>query len=328
MHVARGNAVGAREYLLIGAVAAALILFVLAILPRVVIRSLPPTIEATVSDPKDRLSLANDRLKLRNDFRTTCVQVIAGLGLIAGVLVTYRQSVAAQEALALSLETSQKQLEIAEKQSAIAERAAMRTEYDEAVKRLSDPQAAIRLAAVDTLADIAADHEERQVAVAAVLSAFVRERQPWPPEPGSPHPADMDPSSIPYMSHRATDVDQAIFRLGRGMLASTNFVVLSGDLRKADLDEGVFEGSYFSYINFAQSYMANADLRNVTMTEADLSGADLRGAKLCGADLSTATLAEALLDGAVADDSTRWPQPETDYSNYGVVRATDPEECE
>ena len=101
-----------------------------------------------------------------------------------------------------------------------------------------------------------------------------------------------------------------------------------GDLRKADLDEGVFEGSYFSYINFAQSYMANADLRNVTMTEADLSGADLRGAKLCGADLSTATLAEALLDGAVADDSTRWPQPETDYSNYGVVPATDPEECE
>jgi len=91
------------------------------------------------------------------------------------------------------------------------------------------------------------------------------------------------------------------------------------------------ESAYFQArqaMSSGNAPLALTDLRNVTMTEADLSGADLRGAKLCGADLSTATLAEALLDGAVADDSTRWPQPETDYSNYGVVRATDPEECE
>ena len=307
------------SYAVIGAIAAGVIILVVIVLPRLAIRSLPRSIAASIADPKDRLSLENDRLKLRNDFRTTCIQFLAGFGLIAGVLVTFYQTQSSQRALADALDTSRKQLEI-------AEATADRQEYNDAVKQLSDPAPEIRTAAVIALAEIADKAESRRAAVADILSAFVRQHAPWPPPADGGEPADADLSNVRPLYYRAIDVNAAIYCLGVGTLGSSTYAVLGGDLRVANFANGAYRGAVFRDAYLGGSYFNDADLRNASFVTSDLTAAALGGAKLCGTDLRGATLTGAALQGAVADDQTGWPAG-FDAAAVGVVQATDAKEC-
>jgi hypothetical protein len=314
-----GEVMTGRDYTILGGAVAAVIVFVIVFLPRIVVRGLPVNMTQSISDPKDRLSLENDRLKLRNEFRTTCVQLLAGLALIAGVLVTYRQSLAAQTALTSSLATSRKQLEIAQ---SVEER----TNYDEAIKQLSDPDLAIRLASIHTLVHIAEANPDQQGVVADILGAFVRQRQPWPPPPDSPFPAEAALTSVPEMFYRASDVNEAIFRLGRGGIAESTFAVLSGDLRGTNFSGGEYSHAAFGGAHLGASSFEGADLREADLYSTDLTDAVLLDAKLCGADLRSAILTGATFEGATADEDTWWPSG-FDAPSAGVVQASNSEEC-
>jgi hypothetical protein len=296
-----------RDYIIVGVVAAAIILFLLAILPRMVIRNLPNSELASIADRKDRLTLRNERVKLRNEFRTTCVSFIGGLGLIASVLVAFTQFRSSQEALAKQLD--------------ITQQAARNQQFVDTVENLGDEKYAVRVAAVEVLDDIAQYGDIQAVEVNSILRAFVQERNPWPPPRDTAYPADADTSSMPRLAVRSPEVNLAMRRLGERALAGLQTTIEHADLRRADLRGNNYSHSYFGDVHMGSSDLTEANFINAVFEESDLSLSYLTGAKLCGARLLTADLTGAELNGAVADDQTTWPD-DFDPDGAGVRRAS------
>jgi Pentapeptide repeats (8 copies) len=307
------------DYIVIGAIVAGLITFGMVILPRMTIHNLPASRLAQVPEGEKRISLENDRLKLRNEFRTACTQLLGGLGIIAGVIVTFNQIQESQKTVLASLDTSSRQLEI-------AERAALRQEYGDTLTRLGDAASEIRVAAISELAQFASENPTYRERVAELLGAYVRLHSPWPPPSSHPYSADVDLASIPFLYYRAPDVHSAVWELGRGKLAESTRATFSGDLRNTNFGAGEYREAYFNDAYLAGSLLERADLRDARFREADLTGAYLGGALLCGADLEDAILDDAQLETAIADDETLWP-PGFGEEARGVVQAANPTEC-
>lgn len=302
------------HYVVIAIGATITVIFLVVILPRMVIRQLPPATVASVVDPKDQLSLENDRLKLRNEFRTTCVSFVGGLALIAGLLISFQQFQSSQQALANSVETSRTQLEI-------AQQVARNQQFVDNVENLGDSNVAVRVAAVEILDDIGQRGELERVEVASILVAFVHQRAPWPPPPGDPYPADADVSSMPRLNVRHADVDVAVRRLGQRTLIGLSGINLSHrDLRGADFRGTNYSGRHFIDVHMGGSLLDDVDLTKAVFSDSDLSHSTMTGAKLCGTWLGTADLTGADLRGAIADDATTWPY-NFDHEAAGVIEA-------
>ncbi len=89
---------------------------------------------------------------------------------------------------------------------------------------------------------------------------------------------------------------------------------LGTDLSCVDLRESDLSASNLLGANLLGSSLRAANLSASVLRNADLRGADLRGANLQDADLTGANLigaqgleGDAILCGALADDTTRWP---------------------
>jgi hypothetical protein len=303
------------EYVVIGVVSAAVLLFVLAVLPRLVIPELPQAELASIGDPKDRLTLRNERVRLRNEFRTTCVSFIGGLGLIASVLVAFGQFRSSQDALVRSAETSEEQLRVAQE-------ADRNQHFVDAVENLGSANFAVRVAAVEVLDDFAQYGENQAVEVNSILRAFVGERSPWPPPKNAAYPVGADTSTMPRLTSRSPEINLALRRLGERALADVRTTFIErADLRRADLRDNDYTNAYFGDVHLGSSDLSDADFTGASFDGADLSLSNLTGAKLCGADLSKATLTGATLTGAVADDQTTWPDG-FEAEAAGVTQAT------
>ena len=248
---------------------------------------------------------AAERLGAENDVRSTLLQGFVGLlalgGAVLGAAVTLDQVRANRAKHATDL-------------------------YVKAIELLASDQLSIRHGAVyalEQLTHLDVDESYRGN-VHALLTAFIRQRAPWPPETPDAEPT----TTRPLHGGAFDDVGAGLGVLSRHATLFDGYSELERvDLRGAELDHLNLTNSCFAHSNLAGASLTNTTLtgstltdtilRNANLTQADLSGADLSRADLTGADLDGAILTRAdltnaqlddtNLHGVTADHTTSWP---------------------
>jgi hypothetical protein len=301
---------GSRSVVLAVAAGVLLLAWVMAV-PRLLHPPLSPGELQAVASPERRIELQQRQAELQNDVRATLLQGVAGLLLVIGAVATWRQ-------LHISREGQ------------ITER------FSRAVDQLGNDKQDVRLGGLYTLERIAIDSPADRRTVQAVLGAYVRTHARW--LVGSPdvpeHPTRTVDRQLPWLQHRATDVQAALAVLGRrppsrdelqlylsrvdlrgaflydarlsnALLRHTNLAraqmpgaqLERADLEDADLRQANLQRARLTGANLHQAYLQDADLRGADLSTADLHGANLHGAQLEGTDFA----------GARFDDTTVWP---------------------
>lgn len=249
---------------------------------------------------------AADRLKAENDVRSSLLQGFVGFLALGGAAlaaaVTVGQTRANREGRATDL-------------------------FIKAIDLLASDQVSVRHGGIYTLEQLAEiDIDERYRGHAhALLTAFVRQRAPWPPDDTgtSPQPPR------PMQGGVSDDIGAALAVLSRQSLMTegAGSELERVDLRNAELDNLTIPNACFAHSNLEgarlvgatliDATMSDTILRNTDLTRANLRGADLTGADLTqadldgtilvGADLTDAQLHDANLIGVIADHTTTWP---------------------
>jgi hypothetical protein len=233
---------------------------------------------ATVLEPLDRLSA-------ENDVRSTLLQALVGLlavgGVAAGAVMTLRQIRVNREGHTIEL-------------------------FTKAIDQMASKDVSVRQGGVYAL-DFLAELDPRYASkIHALVTAFIRQRAPWPPEK-----PDTDVLAGKKRLHGgiSDDVGAAISALrGGSMIAEGSWSELENvDLRYAELDGYDVPRTCFRGSNLTGASFVDADLRKASMSNTILRNANLTGAKLQGADLSCADLEGATLTDVVLDSKTKWP---------------------
>jgi hypothetical protein len=288
-----------------------LLLAIVTYLPRLVYPPLSRTDLRGAGGAAVRISLQNARYQLQNDFRGELLQGLAALFVVAGAVATWQQIRIARE-------------------GQITDR------FTRAIDQLGSEKLDVRLGGIYGLERLAMSSPADRPSIPPILGAFVRGHAPWhvgAPD-GPEHPTPVVDDRLPWLTHRAVDVQTAMHVLARrpGHSQEPQLFLSRTDLRKLQLSGARLSDTYFRHANFAGSWMpgtdlegsemGDADLRSANLRGANLRQADLRGAYLQDADLRQATLSHAdlrganltgaLLDGAdlggvQADDATIWP---------------------
>ena len=258
----------------------------------------------------DRIRLQNERLKLRNDVRTTMLQAMGGAFFLVTALLTWRQ------------------LQI-NREGQITER------FTRAIDHLgSEDKLDLRLGGIYALERIANDSRTERGPIVEILTAYVRGR-------AIRHDGGAALSEVSPLQVRAPDVQAVMTVLGRrqrtdgepgalqlarvdlrkaalpraelqtanltasdlsaGVLRGANLRGASlerADLRRADLERANLDGSILRAANLREANLEGSSLVRADLGAANLGEATLRGANLEGADLRAANLWEARLDGA------------------------------
>jgi hypothetical protein len=299
------------------------LLAVVAFLPRLVYPPLSTADLRGVAGAATRITLQNARYQLQNDFRSELLQILAALFVVAGAAATWQQIRIARE-------------------GQITER------FTRAIEHLGSDKLDIRLGGIYALERLALNSPADRSSITPILGAFVRGHAPWPV--GSPdgpaHPTPVVDDTLPWLTHRAVDVQTAMHVLARrpGHTDEPKLFLSRVDLRKMQLSEAILTETYLRHSNLAgawipgahldRSEMADADLRKANLSGASMAHADLKGAHLQGADLRHAdlrhadlrgaNLIDALLEGAdlidvQADDTTTWPAGSARHHKDGQV---------
>jgi hypothetical protein len=133
--------------------------FVVAVAPSLLIEPLPKGLSAA------------DKLKARNDVRTTLVQALAGLAVAGGLVVTYntyRQNRMEQQLTYKQHREDQDQIRREQ------DRTYERELYAKAVEQLGHEKAPVRLGALYSLERLADDKPERRQIIVDVICAYLR----------------------------------------------------------------------------------------------------------------------------------------------------------
>ena len=246
-------------WLLSGLVGLALVLVFFVILPHLLVRQAPP-------DPT-----AIELHKARQDIRVAGIQTLGGILLLGGLFFTYQTIQVTRD-------------------GQITER------FTRAIDQLGSEQLDVRLGGIYSLERIAKESETDHGPIMEVLTAYLRERAPWPPRTdfvalGLQAPAD---AAIDTIRVR-TDVQAAVTVIGRRDVTkdTDRLLLIAVDLRHADIS-----GANLSGANLFAADPSGADLSQADLSQADLSQADLSAALLSHANLSGALLSEANLSGA------------------------------
>jgi Pentapeptide repeats (8 copies) len=255
---------------------------------------------AGVEDPAARGRLEDDRLKLQNDVRIGLLQAVAGVAVIAAVVVTWQQ-----------LETDRRQLR---QQLEVAGQEQAGERFAQALDQLGSEQLDVRLGGVYGLERVAARASgaagngtvaayrpaeptsvfwgaQDRVQVFEILSAYVRTTSHRPPV----GPAGPDAS----LQVRQPDVNAAVTVLARR-------TVLGGD-PPLDLSGSLLSGARLGWARLAAADLRGADVRGTSFQHAELAGVHLEQALLCGTQFQGADLAGAHLAGAKVSADTGWP---------------------
>lgn len=204
---------------------------------------------------------AVERLKAENDVRGTLLQALGGLlalgGVGIGAVMTVRQVRANREGNYIGL-------------------------FTKAIEHLASDQVSVRHGGVYALEQLSRLDAEYRGHAHALITAFVRQRAPWPSRRPEDELAD---ERARLQGGLPDDIGAAIGVLGRGeMIEEESSTVLDHvDLRGGDLRE----------LSIPRLY-----LRHATLAGADLRGTDLRDADLSDTDLTD----------VIADETTKWPQ--------------------
>jgi Pentapeptide repeats (8 copies) len=291
------------------------LVLVVVVVPRWVVPARSAATLAGIEDPAARGRLEDDRLRLQNELRVGLLQAVAGVAVIAAVVVTW-----------LQLGTDRRLLR---EQLAAAGRDQASERFALAMGQLGSEQLDLRLAGIYGLERIAARASEHattaggaaprippepdpslgafrmspepdpstddwaaqdRVQVFEILSAYVRTTSRRPP---------IGPPGATSLAERHPDVQAAAAVLGRRR-------VLDGDL-PLDLSGSLLPVAQLGRARFPGADLRGADLRGTSLQHADLAGAQLDGSLLCGTRLQGADLRGADLAGAKASAGTGWP---------------------
>jgi hypothetical protein len=272
---------------------------------------------AGVEDPATRGRLEDNRLKLQNDVRIGLLQAVAGVAVIAAVVVTWQQ-----------LETDRRQLR---QQLEVAGQAEAGERFARALDQLGSEQLDVRLGGIYGLERIAARASEEAVAAGGAYRPPEGSGEPQGGAPVGPS-GSSGPSSVFWASQdraqvfeilsayvrttshrppigadgpdatlqtRQPDVHAAVTVLARR-------TVLDGD-PPLDLSGSVLPSARLGWARLARADLRGADVRGTSLQHAQLAGAHLEQALLCGTQLQGADLRGAHLAGARASADTRWP---------------------
>lgn len=265
-----------------------------------------------VASAQERIQLQQAQSQLTNNARSTILQALAGLILVAGAVATWWQ------------------VHIG-RQGQITDR------YSKAVDQLASRSVDVRIGSIYAMERIAKNSAADRDAILFLLGAFVRIHSPWPvgaPD-GPQHPTAAVDENLPWMRVRAPDIQAAMGTLGRLPRSREEPAISLSrvDLRSVALRDSRLNGSRFRYTNLARSvlggvwlenadltaadlrsanldhaHLAGANLNRASLQEANLRHADLRHANLRGANLRGATLDGTQLTGSHADQATIWPE--------------------
>jgi hypothetical protein len=280
----------------------ALIVASVLVLPRVVV----------AMDVGHRSNLSAAELaKAKNDVRTTLLQGVGGLLLIAGAVVAWRQLALGREQLRLNQDSMERQLRINE-DGQVAER------FTRAIDQLGSGSEAIRIGGIYSLGGIAKQSSRDAPVIYAILATYVRTHSPWPSSRSVEQEADAPAADVPQLLDRAPDIQAAMTVIGDrpglsdpfggdpepGVAEWARRVLLLG---RTDLRRALLIGTNLQHVHLQGACMRHAELTNADLRSAVLVQTDLRGALLQGADLRGAVLDGARLTGASYNRSTQWP---------------------
>ncbi|MEV1248439.1 pentapeptide repeat-containing protein [Nonomuraea sp. NPDC050022] len=282
----------------------------LTLLPHLLYPPLTDTQLSGVKGADTRIQLQQAQSQLQNNARSTLLQAVAGLLVVAGAVATWRQVQVNRE-------------------GQITER------FTRAVDQLGSDNTDVRVG-IYALRRIADNSPSDRNTVQFMLGAFIRTHAAWPvgmPD-GPEHPTTAVDQHLPWLHIRAPDIQTAMEVLGnRPTSPDTRRLYLSRvDLRSVQLDGARLIGTQLRHANLARAWLRgirldhsdlkSTDLRqtnleNASLVESNLRGAHLEGANLRGTDFSRAdlrradlrgtNLADATLVGALADPTTAWP---------------------
>ena len=136
-------------------------------------------------DTTARMLTADQQAVATSDARTALLQAVAGLLLIAGASATWRQVRISRE-------------------GQVTER------FTRAVDQLGSEHLEVRLGALYALERIARDSTGDRRTIAEVLTAYIRQRTPWPPTEPTQAPADGPLDQQPDLRARASDLQAAM----------------------------------------------------------------------------------------------------------------------
>jgi hypothetical protein len=281
------------------------------VIPRLLYPPLSPAALQEVASAQARIQLQQAQSQLQNNARSTALQALAGLVLVAGAAATWWQ------------------VHIS-RQGQITDR------YTKAVDQLAARSVVVRIGSIYAMERIARNSAADRNAILFLLGAFVRIHSPWPvgATDGPRHPTTAVDENLPWMRVRAPDIQAAMGTLGRLPRSREEPPISLSrvDLRSVALRDSQLNGSRLRYANLARSvlggawlehadltaadlrraslehaHLAEANLSRASLQDANLRHADLRHADLRGANLSNAALDAAELTGAYADQATIWP---------------------
>jgi uncharacterized protein YjbI with pentapeptide repeats len=292
-----------------------------------------------------------DRAGAVNAIRSVLMQGLAGLAVLAGAVFTWRQLQVSRQGQVTDRYT--RAIEQLGKDSPVLRVGAIyaleRIARDSATDRLTISEVLTTFIRLHAALSPGTDERERPPDPAAKLAAVRDMTRAGPLRDRGPHIqaaitvlgrlAGVDRRSRGWLAR----VDLAGSDLGYSDLAGADLhysdlsqsFLLGADLRRADLtgvwfvratlDEARLHQADLRSAVFWKARLIGADLRAADLTAADLTGARLRGARfdladLRGADFTTADVAGATFAGAVADDTTTWPDG-FDPQQAGVLPA-------
>jgi hypothetical protein len=225
-----------------------------------------------VSSAQARVELQQAQSQLANAVRSSVLQLIGGMVVIAGAIAAWRQVQVSRE-------------------GQITDR------FTRAVDQLGNQNVDVRVGGIYALERIARDSEPDRNAIQFLLGAFVRNHANWPTDtPDGPrHPTPAVDDHLPRLRVRTPDVQVAISVLGRRPRSRDERPV---NLPRVDLRGVSLPGARLDRAQLPGSNLARAELNRVSLQRADLTAADLREASLEGSQLTSAILAGAYLQGA------------------------------
>jgi hypothetical protein len=229
-------------------------------------------------------------LKAQNEVRTTLLQGLGGVVLLAGAYVTYQQLTNSREQLREQMTHNREQLQIAQ-QGQITER------FTRAIDQLGHAQLDVRLGGIYALERIARDSPTDRATIGEVLTAFVRSHAPWPPRLSGQYVTSAPIDEVPDLHVRAADVQACLTVLGRGGFAPVGNAKRL-DLHAVDLRQATLVGAQLEYATLVGAHLEGADVSDAHLKQADLSDAHLKQAWLSKSNLEGAILRGAHLEGA------------------------------
>jgi hypothetical protein len=139
-------------------------------------RLAPPPTTAMLDRLSDteRLEAANARLKLQNDLRTTALQAIAGLAVLAGAVLAFQQLTEDRHQAAADRELT--------RQGQASER------FTRAISQLGSDRREVQLGGIYGLEQIAQQAPTNRLVVTEVLVAYLQRQAPRPAKPISNPP--------------------------------------------------------------------------------------------------------------------------------------------